>query len=200
VSRPDKERVGAELNLILEEEVKMEVFGNIEALKEAIEKKYTSKIREVEKEKEKQLNEIDKELKKKLNLLDSRMKTASDAEVKKTHSVILSEEKLKAKKEFEEKREELINKVFKEAEKKSKKIVRSKEYIDYVKSNIPKEKDLKVTGSDALKKHFPKLKVDKNILGLKFESEGIIYDFTLDNMINSKKDVLRHEISKVLFS
>ena len=178
----------------------MEVFGNVEALKGAIENKYSLKIKEVEKEREKQLTEIDNELKKKLMLLMSRMKTETDLEVKKTHSMILSEEKLKAKKEFEEKREELIDNVFKEGEKKAKKIAHTQEYVDYVKANIPQGEDFLIIGDAAYyEKFFPKLKIDKNIVGLKFEAEGIIYDFTLDRIITSKKDTLRHEVSKVLF-
>lgn len=179
----------------------MEIFGNVEALKGAIEKKYLAEIKKIEKEKEKQLAKIDKELNKKLELLKSHMKTITDAAINKTYSMVLSREKIKAKKEFEEKREAIIDAVFKEAEKKAKKIGHSKEYIDYVKRNMPKEKDFLVIGdSDYYKKFFPKLKVDKNIVGVKFKSEDVIYDFTLDNMISSKKDILRHAISKILFS
>jgi len=178
----------------------MEVFGNVEALKGAIEKKYSSKIRDVEKDRDKQLAEIDKELKKKLELLKSRMKTTTGAAIKKTHSMILSSEKLKAKKEFEEKREALIESVFAKAEKKAKTVAHSKEYLDFVKKSVPKDNNLSVIGdSDYYKKDFPKLKIDKKIVGLRFESEDIIYDFTLDNLIASKKDVLRHEVSKILF-
>jgi vacuolar-type H+-ATPase subunit E/Vma4 len=178
----------------------MEVFGNIEALKGAIEKKYSSKIKEIEKQEEKQLEEIDKELKKKLGLLKSHMKTATDAAVKKTYSMILSSEKLKAKKEFEEKRESLIEAVFEEAKEKAKDIVHTQEYIDYVKKNMPKEKGIVVTGdSDYYQKFFPDIKINKNNVGIRFEAKGVIYDFTLDNIINSKKDILRHEVSKVLF-
>ena len=80
----------------------MEVFGNIEALKKAIESKYSSIIKDAEKEKQKQLAEIDKELKKELELLRSHMKTEIDAESKKAGSMILSSAKLASKKEFEE--------------------------------------------------------------------------------------------------
>jgi vacuolar-type H+-ATPase subunit E/Vma4 len=179
----------------------MEVFGNVEALRKAIEKKYASKIKGIEKDKEKQLAEIDKELKKKLGLLDSHMKTVTNAEVKKTHSMILSSEKLTAKKEFEEKREALIEAIFKEAGKKAKKVVHTDEYLDFVKKSMPKEENLAIIGdSDKYKKDFPGLEVDKAIVGLKFESEQVIYDFTLDNIISSKKDILRHEVSKILFN
>ncbi len=178
----------------------MEIFGNIEALKGAIEKKYLAKIKEIEKQGEKQLADIDKELKKKLELLKSHMKTATDAAVKKTYLMMLSSEKLKAKKEFEEKRESLIEAVFEEAKKKAKDIVHTQEYIDYVKNNMPKEKSIVVIGdSDYYKEFFPELKINKNIVGVRFEAKGLIYDFSLDNIISSKKDVLRHEVSKVLF-
>jgi vacuolar-type H+-ATPase subunit E/Vma4 len=179
----------------------MEVFGNIEALKGAIEKRYTSKIKEVEKEKEKALSKIDNELQKELGVLRPHMETITDAEVKKTHSMILSEEKLKVKREFEEKRESIISSVFKEARKKAKKVAHSTEYMDFVKKNMPEEEDISIIGdSEYHKKIIPGLKVDKNIIGVRVESKGAIYDFTLDNMIASKKDILRHEVSKVLFS
>ena len=178
----------------------METFGNIGALKRVIEKKYSTKIKEVEKEKEKQLAEINKELNKKLELFKANMETKRDIAVKKMHSMVLSKEKMKIKKEFEEQRESLINHVFKEAEKKAKNNVHNKDYIDYVKKNLPKEKKFVVIGdSNYYEKHFPKLKIDKNIIGLKFESEGVIYDFSLSNIIASKKDILRQEISKILF-
>lgn len=178
----------------------MEVFGNVEGLKNFIEKRHSSEIELIKLEKEKQLKEADKKLKKELELLRSHMKTLTDADVKKAYSKILSEEKLKAKKVFEEKREAIINSVFAEAEKKAAKIVHTSEYINFVKRNMPQEKGLLVIGdSNYYKKAFPKIKVDKSILGLKFESEGAIYDFTLDNLIASKKEILRQEVSRVLF-
>lgn len=179
----------------------MEIFGNVEALKGAIEKKYVSKIKEVEKEKGKELKEIEKELTNKLELLRSHMKTATDAEVKKAHSMILSAEKLKAKKEFEEKRESIILSVFKEAEKRAKEIAHTEEYLDFVAKDMPEEKKTAIVGDDKYyKTAYPKMKVRKGIIGLKFESKDVTYDFTLDNLISSKRDVLRQEVSKVLFS
>ncbi|MBW2975161.1 V-type ATP synthase subunit E [Candidatus Woesearchaeota archaeon] len=179
----------------------METFGNVEALKSSIEKRYQAEIKNAEKDRDKQLAEIAKELKSRLDILESDMKTATNAEVRKAYSMILSEEKLKAKKEFEEKREWLINAVFREAAKKAKDIVHSSGYVDYIKSSMPDEKGLSVVGdSDYYSKFFPGLKVNDDIVGLRFESENVVYDFTLNNIIASKKDILRHEVSRILFS
>ena len=179
----------------------MEIYGNIESLKGSIEKRYSFEIKKVEEDRKKQVMEIGKELKNQLTLLNSNMKTIIDAEVKKAHSMILSEEKLKAKKEFEEKRESLINKVFKEAEKQAKKIAHTQEYADYVQENMPKEKGFSIIGdSDYYKTIFPEMDIDKNIIGIKFESKGLVYNFTLNSIIDSKKDILRHEVSKTLFN
>ena len=42
-------------------------------------------------------------------------------------------------------------------------------------------------------------RVDKNIIGIKFKAKEVLYDFSLDGIIASKKDVLRHAVSKILF-
>ena len=179
----------------------MEVYGNVEALKKAIEKKYSSMVKDIEKEKAEQLAEIGKELKGKLELLKSHAKTERDAEVKKTSSMISSSAKLSAKKEFEEKREAIIESVFEKAEKKAKDVAHSKEYTNFVKKTMPDAKGLSAKGdSDYYKELFPGLKTDKSIIGVKLEAEGVVYDFTLDSIIASKKDILRHEVSKILFS
>jgi vacuolar-type H+-ATPase subunit E/Vma4 len=178
----------------------MEAFGNIEGLKKAIQQKYSLKIREVEKERDKELKSIEKDLKKALKLQESRMKTNTDAAAKKTYSMILSSEKLKAKKEFEEKREALIEAVFRNARKQARTVAHSREYVDFVAKNAPKEPGIIIKGDAELyKQTFPELHLDESLLGIKFVSEGVIYDFTLDNMIDSKKDILRQEVSNILF-
>ena len=178
----------------------MEVFGNVDALKGSIEKKYASRIKEIERNRDKELKEIGKKLGKESELLKSHMKTVTNAEVKKAESMILSEERLKAKKEFEEKREGLIESVFKEADKKIRKIAQSDDYLKFVKENMPKEDNLKVVGgSEYYKQEFPDVVLDYAIAGLKFEIEGITYDFTIQNLIESKKEVLRKKISEALF-
>ncbi|MBW2989148.1 V-type ATP synthase subunit E [Candidatus Woesearchaeota archaeon] len=179
----------------------MEVFGNVDALKESIQKRYSSEIKEIEKDNKKRLDIINRDLKGKLGILSSRTKAISKAEMDKAHSMILSEEKLKAKKEFEEKRESLIGEVFEEAKKKAKDIVHSSRYVNFVRKSMQQKKGFSVIGdSDYYKDFFPELEVDDSIIGLKFMSKSVSYDFTLNNIIASKKDALRQEVSRILFS
>lgn len=179
----------------------MQVYGNISSLKKSIERKYSSQIKAIDKETEKEIEKIKRETEKQIALLKTKMKTSAELEAKKIDSKVMSEVTLKAKRDFEKKREELINKVFDKAHAKAKKVAHSKEYIDYVKKKLPEEEAEAIGDSAYYKKFFPaiKLKIDKNIIGLKFSSANIIYDFTLDSILNSEKDNLRHTISKVLF-
>ena len=43
------------------------------------------------------------------------------------------------------------------------------------------------------------MKLDKNIVGLKFQSSDMIYDLSLDGAIEAKKDTVRRTITKNLF-
>lgn len=177
----------------------MKVYGNIEALKSSIKKKYSAQIRAIEKDIEKKIKELKKETERKIALIKSRTKTLADLEAKKLYAMLMNEAILKAKRDFEKKREELINKVFDEAYKKAKKIAHTHEYIEYVKRKIPKE-ELEVIGdSPYYEKFFPNLKIDKNVIGLKFKSTNVVYDFSLDSGLKSQKEKLRHIINKILF-
>lgn len=178
----------------------METFGNIDGIKSVIEKKYTLNIDQVLKEKEKKLEEIDNEIRKKLTKLRSKMLSIKDTESKRKYSIILTEEKMKAMKQFQEKREELINSVFAEAEKRAKEITRNEKYIEYVKKNMPKIESFKIVADDDYyQKFFPELEIDKSITGVVFKSGEIIYDFDLNHLVESKKDSLRYELSEILF-
>jgi vacuolar-type H+-ATPase subunit E/Vma4 len=178
----------------------METFGNIGGLKAAIEKKYSSRIRTLEKEKEHALKEIEKEVLKKLGELKPKMLLQKETESKRKYSTILTEEKMKAVKSFQEKREELINKVFSEAKKRAKHMVHTEKYAAYVKKNMPSGEDMQMYGDDVYyQKFFPEIKIDKALNGIVCKSRDVIYDFTLDHLMESKKESLRYEVSKILF-
>ncbi len=180
----------------------MEVYGNVDSLKESIGKKYDEDIAELDKQAEKIISDIKAQADKKKELMKARNKTDTEAEVKKLKSKVISEETLKAKKEFEKSREELIEKVFSEAEKKAKDTAKTKKYADLVKKKMPKKVDSAIVGNVALKKLFKGIKTwktDKTIAGIKFVQGEVVYDFTLDSAIRARKDELREKVAKILF-
>ena len=178
----------------------MEVIGNIELIKKSIERKYKKGLGELEKETEKEIELLRNEANKKLLLQKAKIKTETESESKKIFSKTISEYQLKAKKEFEEAREEFIKEIFLEALKKAKDIAYSKRYIDFVKEKMPKGEGIKIIGdSNFYSKYFEKVIIDKNITGVKFAAKEVIYDLSLDGILTSKREMLRHSVSKMLF-
>ncbi len=181
----------------------MEIYGNIDGLKQAIEKKYADEIKKIEDETSSIIKQLEKESNNKISLKKSRISTLTNAEIRKATSKISSEENLKAKKEFEQKREDVINQVFDMAFKKAVTIAHSRKYIDFLKKNMPNEaKKYEITAdSDFYKEYFPeaKINIDNTIIGIKFRVGEITYDFTLDGAIKSQKDILRNKVSKTIF-
>ncbi|MBN2457915.1 hypothetical protein JXB31_02165 [Candidatus Woesearchaeota archaeon] len=181
----------------------MEIYGNVESIKQAIQKKFDDDIKAADNEKKAQIEGIMREAKEKEELISARISTMTESEVKKATSKIKSEEILKAKTEFEQKREEIIDKIFEMAIKNARKLAHEKGYIEMVKKSLPKEQHYElICDSDAYKRSFPKakLKIDKDIIGIKVLAGDVTYDFTIDSEIKSKKDILRNKISGVLFS
>lgn len=182
----------------------MEVIGNIGLIKASIERKYDKEIDEIDKETEKEIELLKDEANKKISLQRARIKTYAESESKKAHSKIVSEGRLKAKKEFEEAREGFIKGVFSEALKKAKMIAHSKRYVDFVKERMPEEDGVKegvkiIGDSEFYKKHFGDVIIDDAIIGVKLMAKDVIYDLSLDGILTSKRELLRHKISKELF-
>lgn len=176
----------------------MEILGNIEHMQESIRQKYEKDIINVQEELEKTIAAKKQESKKQAEITKFHLCATTDFEVKKEHSKILNEENLKAKRDFESAREELIESVFKEVEKKAIKIAHSKAYIGLVKKRMPKNCTI-IADSDFFKKYFDNIKIDKSIVGIKCKVGDIIYNFSLDGIIKYKKHELRDIITGVLF-
>lgn len=178
----------------------MKAYGNIDALKKSIQKNYDEKIKEVEERTAEGLKHMEGEARERLEIMraEAAVQLATEANVAKART--LNEEKLKAKMEFENEREKMINSIFEEIEKRKDKIAAGKEYIDHVKSRLPEGEKLEaVGGSPAYKSHFKDLKMDRGITGLLFKSEYTIYDFTIEKMVESERDRLRETAIKSLF-
>ncbi len=179
----------------------MEIYGNIDGLKQSIEKKYAAEIKKVDDEVSSRIKWLEKESNSEIALKKSRIATKTEADIRKATSKIESEENLKAKKEFEQKREEIINQIFDIAFKKVATTAHSKKYIDFLKINTPKNGFSIIADSTFYKKSFPKtkLEIDNTIIGVKFVVGAVTYDLTLDGAINAQKDILRDKVSKALF-
>lgn len=177
----------------------MEILGNVNSLKKSIEKDYEKKIRQIEEDAKEKAAEISKNAKKETEELISKMRLDSESEANKAYSLIISEETMNVKKKYEEKREAYINEIFAEAKKQSPAVAKSPLYIKFVKKNAPKGGFDAVTDNDACKKLFPNARISKGFSGVRFVSDDVTYDFSIEAAIESKKDVLRHTINEKLF-
>ncbi len=178
----------------------MQVFGNLESLKKEISSVMDGKMGEIKEELDSYKGEVSLDTKKKIDLLREKHKTTLDQDLKKGYSQILGEKTLTAKKSYEEKREELIDKVFEGVLKKAKDITRTAKYINFVKAQRPAGKRVKAFGDSAtFKKHFPRFSVDNSIVGVRFEDGEVSYDFTVERMLKVRREELRTLVNSELF-
>jgi len=179
----------------------MQVYGNTEGLKKEIEQKYEAQIKEIMSKAQSEVNAIIKEADEKAEMIIEQAKTDAESASREAMQRVLNEEKLKAKREFEEAREKLILEVIEKVKRKAKEVSKSNEYLAFLKANVPKEKNAVVFGGSeaSYKKVFPKMKADKTIVGVKITAEDVVYDFTLENMINSNEEVVRRTITTEMF-
>ncbi len=178
----------------------MKIHGSISNIKRAIEKRYWKLYEGMRDEAEKQISQLRKESSEKLSKLREWHKAKLSREKQQLYTMLLNEEKLKLRIKRNDLREKMVNKVLEQVRKKSSTIVLTQEYIDFVKSRLKEEKTLVCLGSsESYKKHFPNMRIDKTINGLRFEGENAILDFSVDSIIESKKDELRCLASKKIF-
>lgn len=205
----------------------MEVYGDIEAMKKIIGERYEAKITAIGMETNTAVEAIERETSEKISLMRADALSAIKSEIHAAKSKAMGEKKLEAKRVFELEREGAVEAVLCGIEKRKEKIALSKEYIDYVKANMPGKgkteiynpeqnwrkpgsavsKDstqicqlaVAVGGSEKYKTAFGcKVKIDKGIAGIVFTSENAIHDFTISKMVEAKRDVLREAIMKNL--
>jgi vacuolar-type H+-ATPase subunit E/Vma4 len=178
----------------------MEVSGNLELLKREIQRSYTEKLDSFEKECMLTFNETKKKIEEEHDKALLEIKKDLQNEEKNVFKATLSEEKLNAKKEFENKREEVIAQVFAEAEERSREVLLSKEYIDAVKAATKEKESVEfIGGFEEYKKSFPAIKIDKKTDGIVVKDIVNVIDFTFSAFAESKKLELRHRISNLLF-
>ncbi len=177
----------------------MKVLGNINTLKKSIEKTYSDKIKAIDNETKEKIAEINSKAKKQMDERISKMQLDTESEVSKTYSRLISEETMIVKKQYEEKREAYINEIFDESEKQATTIAHSEAYLKLVKDKAPTGKFNIMADSTYYEKEFSGLKICKGFYGIKFVSDEVTYDFSIESSIASKRDILRRIINEKLF-
>ena len=177
----------------------MRVFGNVDSLKQEITAVMEGKLKELEKELADFKAETDRDIDRKIETLREQHKTTLAQDLKKEHSQILGEKTLSARKEYEEKREALIDKVFTSVLKKAKETTKSPKYINFVKTQLPSGRHVQAYGDNSYyKKFFPNMKLDNSIVGLRFSDGEVSYDFTVERMLNVRREELRSLVNAKL--
>lgn len=179
----------------------MQVFGDERKLKEFIKDKYDSKIKELDSEYQEKIREAEAQIEEKIEEKKRALDAETQKEITQAKSKTLSEERLKAKQNFEKTREKLITETLEQVEDGLMAQAHSKEYLEYLKNKTKGLKDFEVIAdSDYYKKVFPKYKKDNSIIGVKLLSGELTYDLTLSTAFNAKKELLRQKASETLFS
>ncbi len=179
----------------------MQVSGNLNGLKKEIEKSYATKLDAFKAEQKEAFEESKKTLLEKHKRSLNRTKMDIEAEEHNVFRTTLSEEKLSAKQEYEQKREELLSDIFDAAQKKAGKAVKSKGYVSLVKKAAAKIKNASFEGSEkSYEKDFPGIVINDKIQGIIVKSDKEIFDFTYPSFIASERSKLRDMLSKELFA
>ncbi len=178
----------------------MQVLGSLEHLKKEIQSNYTGKFQEFKQETGTKFNEEKLDIEEKHKQDIKKAESEQKAEEKKVFRTTFAEEQLNAKKEYEQKREGMINNVFELATEKSKDVLLGNDYIKIIKNFIKSKGNIEITGNFMdYKTKFPGIKINKKISGIIVKKGNKIFDFTFGNFIESRKLDLRHKVSNILF-
>ena len=178
----------------------MEVSGNKQMLLNEVEKGFVTEFDEFEK---KSIGEFTAESKNAAERhrkdIDNVMKDI-ERRKKRAYSHTLAVERMNARKEYEQKREEIINRVFKIAGEKAEGELVKWEYLGPIKDFADNREISEMTGGlEEYKATFPLIGVDALLDGIVVRKEGKVYDFTYKTFVESKRLELRHKVSKLLF-
>jgi hypothetical protein len=175
----------------------MEVKGNLEGMKKNLAKTFEKKLSDLDIQFKKESELLKKDFQKEIDRIRTENQSRLDKETKALRHKLTSEKNRQIGLIKTTKRQELINSVIDSIIKDAKEIIKSKDYIDIVKKSLPI--DAKIYGDKTYEKTFGKVNEDKSINGIRAEKENIIYDFTIESMIDSKNDAIKDVIAQELF-
>ncbi|MBN1156274.1 hypothetical protein JXA85_01535 [Candidatus Woesearchaeota archaeon] len=178
----------------------MIIHGSVSRIKKAVEKRYDKLYAEIRKNADRQIDMLRKESNENLSGMRKEHRILLSRERHQLYTKLLNEEKLRLRLKQNDLKERLIRKVLEKVRKDAKAIILTQSYIDFVKSRVRGEKNLSCVGSsESYRKHFQNFRIDRTINGTILEGNGTIFDFTVDSLLESKKDELRYIASRKLF-
>jgi hypothetical protein len=178
----------------------MEVLGDINGLKEEIERIYENRFNEFSEEQNKMFEQEKKEINEEHEKEKRKLETEIDNEKRKVFRTVLSKEKINAKREFEMKREELIGRVFDITNERIKDVLLGDDYIGSLKRFIEGKERMKIAANyEEYNNHFPNMSINNRQRGIVFTKKNQIFDFSYDSFLESRKLDLRQKISNILF-
>jgi len=185
----------------------MKTIGNLGLLKKEIEKRYQHRIDKVVQEEKTLIQEMKTKSDEIIVALKSTANDKAKKESRISHDTAFNEVMAESKKGFELFSEDKYQEIFDEVIKDSDTVCLGKGFIVWVSSFINDQKLEKPTvrcspkAVPALKKAIKgkaDLIADKKIKGAVIETNGMSYDFTLETLLETKKDYLRRIIADVL--
>ncbi|MCX8158048.1 MAG: hypothetical protein N3D73_00045 [Candidatus Diapherotrites archaeon] len=174
----------------------MQYYGNLDKLKRIIKKGYDKKISEIRKEKRNILKAMKKDLDEKLRKIKEDFDLLKEDKVKEIKSSVYSEISLKVRRDLENEKELLFKDFLNNLKKNYENVIKSKDYIDYVLAKQPK--DSLAEGPSVFRKYFVRFKENNLIKGVLFHKEGVVYDLTIDSLIEEKEDFLKQKFFEFL--
>jgi hypothetical protein len=171
----------------------MQVFGDARKLKDSLRKEYGRKIGEARASARKEISLIGSEEKRRNEGLRQQMLSEIESMKMEAKAVTLNEEKLNAKRSFEESRERMVEELLSDIRKELPVKMKEKEFLSFLSKNAPKNYDAAV-GHSHFKGKFRRFKVDNEVLGVRFRTENMLIDLSLNGLLEARSDRIREKI------
>ena len=178
----------------------MKTVGDPASLKKAVIRHYHSDERKLKKEAGGRIRKIRQWKKAQIAEIKSSRKPRMQSIQETAKRRAINEARLSAQLEYQRKKGAFVDKVVEEARERLKAISTSQNYLNYVKARLPHGDYVAYCSSPKHKTLFgSKMRLDKNITGIKVVAGETTYDFTLDSLMGARLDEVKMAASKELF-
>lgn len=177
----------------------MEVVGDINEFKDSIRKDFEDRIRHVDADSKEEIIRIENENEERLDGLRQQLKAEIARKAEEMKAITLNEQKLEAKSTFEETREKMVQELLSDIEKELPKKMKQKDFLDFLSKHSPKTYK-SALGHSHFKGKFRNLKVDNSVFGVRFRTENMLIDLSLNGLLEAKAESNREKIIRGVWS